>query len=148
MSALARIEYPPVWLVAFMAGAWALGELWAPWGDAILWPGRALIGLGVALAVWSALAFRRARTTIVPGEEPSALVESGPYRVSRNPIYVADLLILAGFALAEGTPPGLLLVVPFAWVLHHRFVLKEEAILAAHLGRPYRDYCARVRRWI
>jgi protein-S-isoprenylcysteine O-methyltransferase Ste14 len=148
VSLLARIEYPPLWLLGFMGLAWALGAAWAPWGDALLWPGRAFIGLGIALAVWAAVEFRRARTTIVPGEEPAALVERGPYRFSRNPIYVADLMILAGFALIEGTPLGLLLVVPFQQVLLHRFVLKEEAILAARLGAPYEAYRARVRRWI
>ena len=141
------LDYPPVWLIGFMALAWVISRVHAPWGDAMLWPGRALIGAGIAAALWAALAFRRARTTIVPHEDPSALVETGPYRFSRNPIYVADLVILAGWCLTCGAPLALILLVPFAWVLERRFIRPEEARLAQHLGRDYLEYRARVRRW-
>ena len=148
MRLLRAVDYPPVWLALFMALGWALGELWAPLGDALLWPGRALIAAGIALAVWAALAFRRARTTIVPHERPSALVETGPYRHSRNPIYVADLAILAGWVLITGQPLGLVLLWPFARLLEARFIEPEERMLAEDLGAPYEAYCARVRRWL
>ncbi|MEM9140757.1 MAG: isoprenylcysteine carboxylmethyltransferase family protein [Pseudomonadota bacterium] len=148
MSALRFVNLPPVWLVAFMAAAWLIAEVHAPWGDALLWVGRAMIGASLALMVWSAIAFRRARTTIIPHLEPSALVETGPYRFSRNPIYLADLVILAGWVLSLGSPLGLLLLAPFRWVLLRLFILPEEARLTHHLGQPYSDYCARVRRWI
>jgi len=142
------VDYPPVWLILFMAIVWVMGEAWAPLGEIMLWPGRVLIGAGIALALWSALAFARARTTIVPRQDPSALVETGPYRFSRNPIYVADLMILAGWALSCGTVIGLLMVVPFGQVLLSRFIRPEEAVLEAHLGAPYRAYRDRVRRWL
>lgn len=142
------LDYPPIWLIAFMAVAWGISLVSAPWGDAVLWPGRALIVLGLIIMVLAAIEFRRARTTIVPHEEPSALVETGPYRFSRNPIYAADLVILAGWCLTCGAPLALLLLFPFAWVLERRFIRPEEARLAQHLGRQYLAYRARVRRWI
>ena len=145
---LARLDYPPVWLIAFMAGAWALAPVWAPLGGVWAWIGVAVAAASVALAVWAALAFRRAGTTIVPGREPAALVEDGPYRFSRNPIYLADLGILAGWSLWLGTPLGLLLVWPLKVVLERRFVLPEESVLARDLGRPYLEWKARVRRWV
>ncbi len=137
---------PPAWLAGFIAAAWGMARLWAPLGDALVWPGWALVGAGVAQAVWSAVAFRRARTTIVPHQPPSALVETGPYRFSRNPIYLADLVILAGVALILGAPLALILLVPFREVLLRLFILPEEAVLERDLGRAYLDYKARVPR--
>lgn len=148
MRALEAIDYPPVWLLGFVALAWGLSTVSAVFGDALLWPGRILVGLGLALALWAAWGFRRARTTIVPREAPSALVETGPYRFSRNPIYLADLMILAGVAMSLGTALGLLLVVPFKWVLERRFIRPEEAMLADRLGADYEAYRSRVRRWL
>ncbi len=145
---LSRLDLPPVWLCGCMVLAWVTTIDNAPLGSTALWLGIALIALGVLLAVWAALAFWSARTTIIPREEPSALVETGPYRFSRNPIYIADLLILAGWCLAIGTILGLALLAPFGLLLHRRFILPEEATLVRHLGQPYLDYRARVRRWL
>jgi protein-S-isoprenylcysteine O-methyltransferase Ste14 len=114
----------------------------------LLWPGRGLIAVGIVLILWSGLAFRRAHTTIVPHQPPSALVEAGPYRLSRNPIYLADMVILAGWALGLGSPRALVLLAPFHAVLLRLFILPEEAVLARDLGQPYVDFKKRVRRWI
>ena len=141
-----HLNMPPVWLIGFMAAAWGLARLWAPLGDMLLWPGLGLVAVGIALIVWSALAFRRARTTIVPHQPPSALVEAGPYRFSRNPIYLADLVILAGAALIFGAPLALILLVPFREILLRLFILPEEAVLERDLGPAYLDYKARVPR--
>lgn len=142
------LNLPPVWLAGFIAAAWGIARIWAPLGEVLVWPGWALIAAGIAVAVWSAVSFRRARTTIVPHQSPSALVDTGPYRFSRNPIYVADLVILAGVALVLGTPPALILLVPFQQVLLRLFILPEEAVLTRELGQPYVDFTAKVRRWL
>jgi protein-S-isoprenylcysteine O-methyltransferase Ste14 len=143
-----HLNLPPVWLAGFIAAAWGMARIWAPLGDALVWPGWALIIAGIALTIWSAVAFRRARTTIVPHQNPSALVETGPYRFSRNPIYLADLVILAGVALILGAPLALILLVPFQRVLLRLFILPEEAVLTRELGQPYLNFRARVRRWL
>jgi protein-S-isoprenylcysteine O-methyltransferase Ste14 len=142
------MNLPPVWLALFIAAAWGIARFSAPLGDFLVWPGWTLIAAGIALAVWAAVAFQRARTTIVPHQSPSALVETGPYRFSRNPIYLADLVILAGAALILGAPLALILLVPFQQVLLYLFILPEEAVLTRDLGQPYMDFKARVRRWI
>lgn len=144
---LNRFDLPPVWLVVFMAlatGAASLGTT----ADMLVWPGRVMIVLGLALAIWSALAFRKARTTIIPRERPTALVETGPYRFSRNPIYLADLIILAGWCLSLGFLVTGVMLAGFWWVLEQRFILPEEAVLEADLGAPYIEYKDRVGRWI
>jgi len=148
MKALEIIDLPPVWTVAAMAVAWFMAEVWAPLGAMLVWPGAAVMAAGVGLAVWAGLEFRRERTTIVPGRDPSALVTGGPYRFSRNPIYLADLAILAGWCLALGTLAGLVLLIPLHHVLTRRFVLPEEARLRAHFPDEWPGYAERVRRWI
>jgi len=148
MNLLRWINLPPVWLLACMALATWIAQIHAPFGDSLLWPGRILIGLSLLAMLWAAVAFKQARTTIVPHLEPSALVETGPYRYSRNPIYVADLVILAGWCVSLGSPLGLLLSIPLYFALLYLFILPEEGRLRLGLGQPYIDYCGRVRRWI
>lgn len=154
MSLIRRLDLPPAWLALFIVLAWGIArvpgvvQVSAPLGDRLVWVGWALVGLALALILWAALAFRRAGTTIVPHDAPSALVETGPYRWSRNPIYLADLMILAGAALILGAPLALVLLLPFRQVLLRRFVLPEEARLEGVLGEDYRAYKARVRRWL
>lgn len=148
MTALARLDFPPVWLLAAMAVVWFMAEVWAPLGDWLLWPGVALMLGGLGLAIWAASRFVPAGTTVVPHRAPSALVTDGPYRFSRNPIYLADLAILAGWALAFGTVAGLLVLIPLQQVLERRFVLPEEQRLAAAFGEDFARYRSRVRRWL
>ena len=135
-------------VMACMAAAWWIAQVHAPFGDTYLWSGRLLIGLCLLVMVWAAIAFKRARTTIVPHMQPSALVDTGPFRFSRNPIYAADLVILVGWCVSLGSPLGLILLLPLYFALLHLFILPEEARLREKLGPPYDDYCSRVRRWI
>lgn len=142
------LDYPPVWLVGFMVVAWLISLVHAPLGSMLTYTGGALISGGVLLAIWAAFEFRRARTTIVPHQSPTALVDGGPFRFSRNPIYLADLIILAGWCLVLGAPVALLLLLPFARILTSRFILAEESRAEAALGESYVGFKARVRRWI
>ncbi len=148
MEALRRLDYPPVWLALFIGLEWVLSLIWAPPGGRLAGAGWALVVAALALTAWAALAFLRARTTIVPRQSPNALVDTGPYRFSRNPIYLADLMILAGAALILGAPHALVLVEPFRRILLKRFVLPEEGVLERDLGDAYRVYKARVPRWL
>lgn len=104
-----------------------------------------LAGLLMAAAM---MEFARARTTIIPRQAPAALITSGIFRMSRNPIYMADLLILAGFSLIWGSVLGLALVPALAWLLQTRFIEGEEARLEDVFGSEFTDYTARTRRWI
>ena len=147
------LHLPPVWLAALMGLGWGLSRVHAPWSDST-WVGGSGVGgtvlmiAGLGVIVWSVLSFRRARTSVIPRRVPDALVADGPYRFSRNPIYLADLLILAGWCLALGSPLACLLAVPLFWILREGFVKGEERMLTERFGGGYADYCARVRRWI
>ena len=110
--------------------------------------GSLLLALGVALVLYVAGLFRRAGTTIRPFQESSALVSQGPFRVSRNPIYLGMVGALIGLALMLGTAAPFLVIPAFAILIDLRFIRAEEADLERVFGEAYRDYKARVRRWL
>jgi protein-S-isoprenylcysteine O-methyltransferase Ste14 len=112
------------------------------------WTGVPLLGVGVAVVLWVAAMFRRAGTTIRPFETSSALVARGPFRLSRNPIYLGMVVFLLGVALLAGSLSPFLVIPVFAWILDRRFIRAEEAILAKTFGPAYDTYRGRVRRWI
>jgi protein-S-isoprenylcysteine O-methyltransferase Ste14 len=110
--------------------------------------GLALIVLGVAVLVPAPLLFLRYRTTIVPHREASALITGGPYRISRNPMYLGLTLGYVGLALVVNQLwPLLLLALPL-WVMQTKIIPIEEARMLGVFGDEYRAYCQRVRRWL
>ena len=144
------LDYPPVWLVAALGLAWAEAAFWPKpwWPDAVALLGQGLFWLGLGLMAGAALSFLRARTTIVPHRDPQALITGGLYRLSRNPIYLADALILAGLALKWGALSGFLLVPAFVVVITARFIRPEEARLRARFGPQAEAFFTRTRRWL
>ncbi len=107
-----------------------------------------LLALAAVLTLAALVRFLAARTTFVPRRKPDALITSGVFRLTRNPIYLADLLVLAGFALFWGKALGLLLLPVLFLVLKYRFILGEEARLRAVFGPEFEAYAARTRRWL
>lgn len=106
--------------------------------------------LGAALDVAGLMSFRRARTTINPLQPGSAtaLVTSGVYRYTRNPMYLGMLVVLLAWALYLAAPLALLGPAAF-WLYIDRFqIAPEERALAALFGEPFAGYKARVRRWL
>jgi protein-S-isoprenylcysteine O-methyltransferase Ste14 len=110
--------------------------------------GAFLMVLGVLLIGWGMLTFARARTAILPMHAASRLVDHGPYRVSRNPMYTGLSLVYLGAMLILNWGWALV-VFPLVLILLYKLVIsREEAYLLAEFGDAYRDYCRRVRRWI
>jgi protein-S-isoprenylcysteine O-methyltransferase Ste14 len=147
-QALAVIDLPPVWLVAHIAAAWALSLISPPvfgeFGDlAGLW----LVGLGVLVTLLAAAQMALAQTTIIPRRDPSALVTSGLFAWSRNPIYLSDLIILLGAILWLDAVLALPLLAGFVWLIQTRFIRDEEARLTAAFGPEFDLWAARTRRW-
>jgi protein-S-isoprenylcysteine O-methyltransferase Ste14 len=112
------------------------------------WLGAALLVVGAALAVWGERTFAAAGTTLKPFERTYQLVESGPFRFTRNPMYLGLVAMIAGPALVLGTLAPWLAAVALALTLRLRFIRNEERALAASLGEPYERYRRRVRRWL
>ena len=116
----------------------------APWHYA----GIAIAAAGVALGLSSVRLFRSAHTTLIPFHESSALLTSGPYRFTRNPIYLSMVVLLLGACVFAGSLAPFLVLPAFVFVIDRVFIAGEEAMLARTFGAEYRAYCARVRRWI
>jgi protein-S-isoprenylcysteine O-methyltransferase Ste14 len=113
----------------------------------------ALIGIapmvaGFGLALAGAFTIKRHGTTIKPFEVSSSLVRTGVFAFSRNPIYAGLIVFLVGLALLLGTLSPFAICIAFALLLHYRFVLMEERMLAERFGAEWQDYSVRVRRWL
>jgi protein-S-isoprenylcysteine O-methyltransferase Ste14 len=106
------------------------------------------LSVGVTLVLICVMFFLGARTTPIPYRRPAVLVMWGPYRFSRNPMYVGVTSIYLGVAALRGVLwPVLLLPIPLL-VLNRWVIPEEEALLRATFGAAYERYCARVRRWL
>ena len=145
-----RLDVPPLWGLGFLLLAVLLDRLvpvaaFGGWWSALA--GAALIGGSAALIAWSAATFRRGETPIMPRRKPTALLTTGPFGLSRNPIYLGMLGIVAGAGLMLGSL-GALVPAAFYWaVLRYRFIAGEEFHIRRNFGAEWDDYAARVRRW-
>lgn len=140
------IDLPPIWLLCFAIVTWlsrAVLTVSLP-----TWAGTLLVAVGLILMAAAIWQMQRHRTTVIPHLQPSALVQSGVFAYSRNPIYLGDALILAGLSLRWDAPLGLLLVPIFAWVIHIRFIVAEEKRLRDAFPQEAAIYMHRTRRWI
>jgi protein-S-isoprenylcysteine O-methyltransferase Ste14 len=143
---------PPAPYAAALLGGWWLdrNQLAFPLDlDTATRPlGWLAVGIGLALFVWTLWTLARHHTTVNPYHAASALCTDGPFRFSRNPIYLGDWFILAGVSLLLATLWPLTFA-PLIWIMLRFGVIRhEEAHLEAKFGDAYRAYKARVRRWI
>jgi protein-S-isoprenylcysteine O-methyltransferase Ste14 len=148
-----NFPWPPVLLAATLLASWLLNLAYP-----LDWPGlddlpARIIGLGlgvagIALFVWAALTLRRANTTIMPHGSASVLVTDGPFRWRRNPIYLADILVLLGLAELTKNVWLVIFATVFAVLVTWLAILPEERYLEAKFGDAYRDYKERTRRLI
>lgn len=146
---LRQWESPPTWLALFLGLAWIQSRVLplADAGPAGRTAGAVLIAAGLGVMLLAGGQFLRHRTTVLPRETPTAMIDTGVYRLSRNPIYLADALILAGAAL-RWDAAGLILVPLFMAIIQRRFILGEEEGLRARFGPAFKAYAARTRRWL
>ncbi len=146
------IDTPPVWLCAALVLAWYLGGLSSlGLSTAGAWTGFAgglLVGAGIVIFLLAAWELYRHRTTILPKSEASALVTTGIFSRSRNPIYLADALLLAGLVLKWEAVLALPLVPCFIWLIEQRFILPEEEHLRRRFRADFAAYRVKTRRWI
>ena len=143
---LKMIDIPPVWLALFVVAAWMLspGAAQAPWAQM----GGGLVLIGLALILWTAVVFARAKTTIIPHQRATTLVTHGPFRMSRNPIYLADALILAGLLLRWDLWWALPSVGLLIWIISRRFIIAEEARLRQDFPETFAAWSLKTRRWL
>jgi protein-S-isoprenylcysteine O-methyltransferase Ste14 len=145
------LTFPPVIFIVFYVIGYVtdrafptdLGEVYARYAI-----GGALLAISGTLVAWAIASFVRAKTHVDVRKPATALVSDGPYRLSRNPIYVAMALFYAGFAVAFSLPITLGLLVPCLVLLTRGVICREESYLERKFGTEYLAYKARVRRWL
>ena len=110
--------------------------------------GIVLIVLALALALLALRTMKAAGTNVHPSEPALALVRGGPFRFTRNPMYLALCLLQVALGFFLNDLITLLFVVPLAVIFHYGVILREERYLTAKFGEPYLQYKREVRRWI
>jgi protein-S-isoprenylcysteine O-methyltransferase Ste14 len=146
------IDTPPAWLMACVALAWCQARylpmglgFGAVWADFL---GGLLVGGGLVLIGLAITEMRRQKTTILPHETPSHLVQSGIFKRSRNPIYLGDVMILAGLILYFDAVLALPLIPALTWILEKRFIIGEEDRMRRSFRADWARYEQKTRRWL
>ena len=148
----AGVKFPPplIYATAIVLGI-GLERLWSLNMQAInfLHPvGIGLIGLSFLLAASGFREFARAQTAIRPDRPTSAIMSTGPYRFTRNPLYLALALLQVGIGLVLGNGWVVILVVPVLFIITFYVIHREEAYLERKFGAEYLAYKSSVRRWV
>jgi protein-S-isoprenylcysteine O-methyltransferase Ste14 len=148
------IARPPLLFLAALLLGFASDRL-LPWPFAI--PGTGLVHwliggsmilVGLALAAAGIRNFSRAATPVPTNQPTRVLVTTGIHGWTRNPIYLGLVLAYGGIGIAARIPWALILALPLAIMIRYGVVGREEAYLERRFGDAYRDYKARVRRWL
>ena len=150
-TAQVLIRPPLAWALAVLAGLvldWLAPLPFLPddWPAGLL--GAVVFVLALVLAIWAIDTMTRAGTNVPTNRPTTAIVESGPYRFTRNPIYLGMFGGLIGLGIAFDNPWLLLMMALFALVIRYGVVAREEAYLERMFGDAYRGYRRRVRRWL
>ena len=144
---------PPIYALAAGVAMWFVADRFP--AGVIDFPGQAIVAvglslLGAAIDLTSMGGFFKAKTTVNPlrPESTSALVTSGFYRVTRNPMYLGMGLLLTAWAIWLGHPGNVIPIAAYVWLITRYQIAPEERAMEAQFGEAYRNYKRKVRRWI
>lgn len=146
-----KVIMPPTYFFIALITTLVLHLLWplADWIDPpVSYIGLAAVAIGFLIVITAARDFERGRTTIKPFEQSTTLITGGPYRFSRNPMYLGMVVTLFGVAVLLGTPAAFAPIPVLIRLLTQRFIRIEESMLMDMFGEDYAAYCRKVRRWI
>ena len=145
------IRPPLAWGLAVIAGLalnWLVPWPFLPVDLPAGWLGAMVFILALALVAWAIVTITRAGSNVPTNLPTTTIVDSGPYRFTRNPIYLGMFLGLIGLAIAFDNLRLLMMLVPFVLVIRYGVVAREEAYLERKFGDVYRGYRSRIRRWL
>ena len=145
------IRPPIAWAVAVLVGLglnWLMPLPFIPAAVPAGGLGAMVFALALALVAWAIVTMTRAGSNVPTSLPTTTIVNTGPYRFTRNPIYLGMVLGLIGLAIALNSLWLLLMLVPFALVIRYGVVTREEVYLERKFGDVYRGYRSRVRRWL
>jgi protein-S-isoprenylcysteine O-methyltransferase Ste14 len=147
----AVVRPPVAWILAIVAGI-AVDRLYplrfVPASVPGAWVGGTIFAIALALAIWAIVTIRKAGTRVETYKPTTTIVVNGPYRFTRNPIYLGMVLGQIGLAIALDSLWLLATLVLFYLVIRYGVVAREEAYLEQKFGDVYVGYKARVRRWL
>jgi protein-S-isoprenylcysteine O-methyltransferase Ste14 len=148
----AGVRVPPPLIYLVLLGLGLFLQQIVPFTIPPAFPARAaallFLGCYMLLFGWSYVLFRRAQTSMVPVKPSTTLVMHGPYRLTRNPMYLSLLCVYLAVALWFGVAWALGLVPLVVLAVQRLAIAKEEHYLEQKFGDAYRQYRAHVRRWI
>lgn len=140
---------PRGFLLALLAQAPAILSNWPLQPNSLeIGAGAALIAWGILLNIWAERLFRWGATGVCPFSTATVLVSRGPYRLSRNPMYLGLIAISVGVTLATGVYSNVWISVALAIWLQYAYVLPEEKFMRDRFGSEYEQYAERVPRWV
>jgi len=145
------IRPPIAWALAVLAGLALQRIVTMPFMPASVptgWIGGMVFVAALTLVAWAIVTITRAGSNVPTSMPTTTIVETGPYRFTRNPIYLGMCLGLVGLAIAFNNLWLLGTLAPFAFVIRYGVVAREEAYLERKFGDAYRHYRTRVRRWL
>jgi protein-S-isoprenylcysteine O-methyltransferase Ste14 len=146
------IVRPPIaWALAVLTGLtlnWLMPSPFFPAAASAGWFGAIVFVLALALFAWAISTVTRAGSNVPTRLPTTTIVENGPYRFTRNPIYLSMVLGLIGLAVGFDSLWLLVTLVPFALVIRYGVITREEAYLERKFGEIYLAYKSRVRRWL
>lgn len=150
MNICAKLDFPLIWMIFFSLMAFLLGKFipivsFAPFLVEWTWIFPFCIGLG--FIIWAQYEFKRHKTSIIPRQNPRQLITSGPFKISRNPIYMGFAMIILAMVLKTGAASSLLALIGFVWVIQKRFINDEEAKIRDQFGQEAQNWFAATRRW-
>ena len=144
------LDWPPIWAVLCVFLSWMFAQFlpivdlsgfYASW----LW--ILLLVVAFIYIIWAEVEFLRHKTTVIPRRSASALLTTGPFKISRNPIYTGYALIILSIALKLGSLSAFLPLPFFVWIITMRFIIGEEAALLKVFGNEYSEWSQNTRRW-
>lgn len=144
-------RYPLLIMIVLLALCWGFSLLF-PFNPGLGFIGKIagllVIAVGIFLLIIATGLFMARKTTVMPTRIPDKLVTEGIYRVTRNPMYLAMLLILSGFPLMMDTIVGLLCPAMFFFLMDRIVIPKEEKVVEGVFGEASLEYKSHTRRWI
>ena len=140
---------PVIYLCAVIVGL-ILHFVWpvAIFSAKTTWMGVTLVGLSLTLGFWGRNQFKKADTSIRPDQSTTAIIRTGPYGFSRNPLYLSIAILQAGIGVWANSLWILIMLVPALVVISRWVIAREERYLERKFGEEYLNYKASVRRWV
>ena len=149
------IVFPPALYLATLLSGILLSYFWRwpllPGSVSNSWfriAGGVMIVPGLSLVIWGRARMMSAGTNVIPTRPALVIVTDGPFRFTRNPLYLGNLIVYAGLILVFNSAWLAILLIPMLLLLNYGIVQREERYLEAKFGNDYRAYKARVRRWL